>query len=394
MGTAATGALMAWGVSHPGVREMIRESRAFRTLNHPALRRVDSWLYNHRSLFPAREELGDGGAATEAWLQDPMGLGQDQAGNVFVTDRGLGGPGRVVWKVAPDGRATIIAGTGWRGIAGNGVPALTADLGSPQSLAVDAAGLVYFADSYNHAVFRIEHDGMLTRVAGNGRPGDGGDGGPASEAELNQPYDVSLDRLGQLYIADFGNHRVRKVGRDGRIHTIAGTGAPGYSGDGGPAIQARLNGPYGVFAGSRGEVWIGDSFNNVVRRIDNDGVIHTTAGTGSRGYTGDGGPAREAQLDAPQGIYVDGDVIYVGDEHNHAIRVITPDGVIRNLVGTGAPGFAQDGTPVGRAAVNDPENLIVRPDGTILFTEAGNRRVRLVGADSLLRTFAGRGRLL
>jgi hypothetical protein len=385
---------MAWAVSRPEVRETIRGSQAFRTLNHPALRRIDSWLYNRRGSLPGREELGDGGPAAEAWLQDPMGLGQDRTGNVFLSDRGLGGPGRVIWKVAPDGRATIIAGTGRRGIAGSGIPALAADLGSPQSLALDSAGRVYFADSYNHAVFRIERDGMLTRVAGNGRPGDGGDGGPARQAGLNQPYDVSLDRFGNLYIADFGNHRVRKVTRDGRIQTIAGTGAGGYSGDGGPASLARLNGPYGVSAGWQGGILIGDSFNNVVRRVDDRGVIHTIAGTGRRGHSGDGGPAREAELDAPQGIYADReDVIYIGDEHNHAIRVITPDGIIRNLVGTGSPGFAPDGTPVGNAALNDPENLIVRPDRTILFTEAGNRRVRLVGSDSLLRTFAGRGHL-
>jgi hypothetical protein len=235
---------------------------------------------------------------------------------------------------------------------------------------------------------------MLTRVAGTGRPGDGGDGGPARKAELNQPYDVSLERSGELYIADFGNHRVRKVSRDGRIHTIAGTGVAGYSGDGGPASQARLNGPYGVFAGRRGEILIGDSFNNVVRRIDDRGIIHTIAGTGRRGHAGDGGPALEAELDAPQGIHADSQgMIYVGDEHNHAIRVITTDGIIHNLVGTGSPGLARDGTPISQAAVNDPENLIVRPDGTILFTEAGNRLVRSIGADSLLRTFAGRGHL-
>jgi sugar lactone lactonase YvrE len=359
-------------------------------LNSPLLRSVDARLYNLRHQLLSAAELGDGGAVADIRLFDPMGLGRDPAGDLLVSDRGGGGAGRVVWRLGSDGTARIIAGTGRRGTAPSGIPARRSDLGSPQGLCVDTAGRVYFADSYNHVVLRIEEDGTLIRVAGNGRPGAKGDGGPATAAALNQPYDVRLDSDGNLYIADFGNHRVRKVTPDGLIETVAGRGEAGYSGDGGPATAALLNGPYGVYADARIGLLIADSHNHVIRVVDRRGHIRTMAGTGRRGLAGDGGSASSADFDTPQSVSVSASgSIYVGDEHNHVIRVIEPDGSIHRLAGTGRAGLSPDGTPADSGRLDDPENIVLSDDGTMLFTEAGNARVRYLGPDGRLGTIAG-----
>jgi sugar lactone lactonase YvrE len=396
-GVVAFAAVILLGLAaltHPEVRNLGKSSLG--SLNIPAIRRVDTWFFNLRRPIKTRRELGDGGRAADIVLNDPMGLAQDSLGNVYIGDRGGGGlatapsHGRVVWRVNRNGRARIIAGTGRRGVAATGGSALESSLGSPESVCVDNLGRVYVADAFNHVVVRIESDGRLTRVAGSGRPGATGDGGPATQATLNQPYDVSLGRSGDLYIADFGNNRIRKVTAEGLIQTVAGTGEAGYDGDGGPATRARLNGPYGVFAGSDGGFLIGDSFNNVVRKVDSGGTIHTLAGNGRAGYAGDGGPALKAMLDAPQAIYIHPTGrIYIGDEHNHVIRIVDANGVISRLAGTGLAGFSPDGTPAAEARLNDPENFVIRADRSILFTEAGNHRVRLIDSKGRLHTFAG-----
>jgi hypothetical protein len=241
-------------------------------------------------------------------------------------------------------------------------------------------------------VLRIDGDGTLRRIAGTGHPGDGNDGSPAIEAALNQPYDVRLDMAGNLYIADFGNHRIRRVGPDGVMHTVAGTGAAGYSGDGGLATQARLDGPYGVFPDAELGLLIADSHNHVIRVVDSRGYIETLAGSGRRGFTGHGGPARSASFDSPQGLWVtEGNSILVGDEHNHAIRIIEPKGTVRLMAGVGRAGFSPDGTPAQGAPLEDPENILPLADGTVLFTEAGSGRVRYMGPDGRLGTLAGSG---
>ena len=376
----------------PRVREALRASPLFVGLNSPFLRSIDSRLYNLRRRPLSPVDLGDGGPSMAIRLFDPMGLGRDAAGNLYVTDRGGGGSGRVVWRLGPDGTARIIAGNGSRGTAPSDVPARRSALGSPQGLAVDSQGRVYFADSYNHVVLRVDGDGTLLRVAGTGRPGDGSDGVPATAAALNQPYDVRLDSAGNVYIADFGNHRVRRVGLDGRIRTVAGTGKPGYGGDGGPAIAARLHGPYGVFHHAKLGLLIADSYNHVIRVVDEEGRIRTLAGTGHQGFTGHGGPARSATFDSPQGLSgTDRGAILVGDEHNHAIRVIDPGGTVRLLAGSGRAGFSPDGTPAQGARLADPENMLPWGDRAVLFTEAGAGRVRYVGPDGRLGTVAGGG---
>jgi hypothetical protein len=390
---AGIGALGVAALQSPSIRESLRASPLFLRLNSPLLRSVDARLYNLRHQPLPGAELGDGAPVTRIRLFDPMGLGRDAAGNLLVSDRGGGGSGRVVWRLGADGTARIVAGTGRRGTAPSGIPARRSALGSPQSLCVDATGRVYFADSYNHVILRIDEDGTLRRIAGIGRPGAGGDGGPATAAALNQPYDVRLDSDGSLYIADFGNHRIRKVTPDGLMHTVAGRGEAGYSGDGGLATAARLNGPYGLYADAKIGLLIADSHNHVIRLVDRRGYIRTLAGTGQRGLAGDGGPALSARFDTPQALWVGASgAIYVGDEHNHAIRVIGPDGLVRRVAGTGVAGFSPDGTPADSGRLEDPENILISSGGVVLFTEAGNGRVRYVGPDGRLGTIAGGAR--
>ena len=345
---------------------------------------IKYYYLTYRHVSPSN--AGDGGVASQILLQDPMGVDVDAAGNVYLSDRG-----RLIWKIGPGNVATVIGGTGSRGSSPDGVSATEADLGLPEGIGLDARGRVYFADSLNSLVLRIELDGTLTRVAGTGEEGYSGDGGLARDAALARPFDVRVDAAGDIYIADFGNNRIRKITPDGIITTVAGTGEPGYSGDGGPAREAQIDGPYGLFPTGDGGVFIADSRNNVVRLVDTNGVISTIAGTGERGFSGDGGPALAARLDSPQALYLGRDGrLYINDEHNHAIRVLDSEGHIFRVAGTGRAGWAETGQPGIEAPLNDPETMVVRRDGSVLITDGDNGRVVVLNADGSLHPFAGR----
>ena len=266
-------AVIAFIMSGNGVREQLRTV--------PALQIAYFWFQN--LLYPPIEldERGNGASKESILFTQPVGIVEDDLGNIYISDRGLaktndsGLGGRVIWKIDNKGKAWIIAGTGRRGISRVDVPALQSNFGSPEGLRLDSAGRIYFPDPWNHVVLRLEVDGTLTRIAGTGSSGFNGDGIPAVQAQLNEPYDVALDSRGNVYIADFANNRIRKVDKDGLIHTIAGTGEAGYTGDSGPADQARLHGPYNVAVGPEDQVYIPDSLNHVIRRVDHDGTPQT-----------------------------------------------------------------------------------------------------------------------
>jgi sugar lactone lactonase YvrE len=360
----------------------------------PPLRQAYYWVFNLRYPPSDLDELGDGGLKELVLFGDPVGIAEDEFGNIYVSDRGRSGRGRVIWKLDNKGYARIIAGTGRRGGAPANMPARASDLGTPEGLCVDNAGRVYFADAYNHVVLRIELDGSLTRVAGTGRPGYNGDGMPATESLLYHPYDVDIDSQGNLYIADTDNHRIRKVTPSGTIYTVAGTGDSGYDAGGGPATDASLDRPFGLAVDGEDRLYIADSENHVIRRVDHDGTISTVAGVGDPGYAGDGGPARLALLDTPQDIAFDQrGRLLVNDEHNHALRIVEQDGRISTLAGTGAPGFTADEERAASAQLNDPEHLLVRSDGSLLITEGDNFRVLIIRPDGRVWSFAGRGSL-
>ncbi|GAA3282378.1 NHL repeat-containing protein [Streptomyces lavendulae] len=308
-------------------------------------------------------------------------------------------------------RANIVtkAGNGKPDYTGDGCCATTTSLREPIGVAVDTAGNVYIAEYQNHRVRRLDATtGNITTVAGNGVAGYMGDGGDATLARLYHPIDVAVDRQGNLFIADQYNHRVRKVDPvSGQITTYAGTGVLGNTGDGSPATQARLNYPYGVAADSAGSIYIADTNNHKIRKVDPKGVINTFAGDGYAGSIGDGGPATKARLYYPQGVAVgDSGDVYIADSSNNKIRKVVPDpatgyGDISTVAGSGTPGFDGDAGPAELAKLNNPVRITVvrgSQGEDYYFSDTNNHRVRRVTVDSsstptktVIHTVAGNG---
>jgi len=269
------------------------------------------------------EELvvGEARPALETTLSSPYGLTVDPADNLYVISR----KHSVVYKVTPDGIAHRIAGTGVGGFSGDGGPAVQAQIAGGNHLLVNAVGEIFLGDTSNQRVRKIDTAGIITTFAGTGTAGFGGDGGPAMAAQFNGISAMAFDAASNLYIADFDNHRIRKISTDGTIISIAGTAEPKYNGDGLPATQANIGEPCGVVVDAAGVVYIGDQFNRRVRAITPDGIMHTVAGMGKVGLIGDNGsPALEARLISPDILCLDADGnIYIPDFANHAVRKLT-----------------------------------------------------------------------
>ena len=287
-----------------------------------------------------------------------------------------------------------LAGTGDDGVGGDGGPASHARFGFPRSVAADAAGNIYVADTRNHRIRKIDPSGVISTLAGTGEDGDDGDGGPASEAQLCFPAGVAVDTAGNVYVADNWNHRIRKIDPSGVISTLAGTGVRGFGGDGGPAFQARLAQPVSVAVDAAGNVYVADSRNHRIRKIDPSGLISTLAGTGVRGFGGDGGLATRARLARPSGVAWDAaGNVYIADNWNHRIRMVDPTGVISTLGGTGARADDGDGGPASDAGIAYPVAVAADPAGDVYLVghvpETGNNRVRRVDADGRISAFAG-----
>ena len=318
---------------------------------------------------------GDGGPAIQAQLDEPTGVVVDGAGNLYIADLA----NHRIRKVDSTGTITTIAGTGERGFGGDGGPATQARLNYPYGVAVDGAGNLYIADPYNHRIRKVDSTGTITTIAGTGEQGFGGDGGPAIQAQLDAPSGVAVDEAGNLYIADWSNARIRKVDGTGTITTIAGTGEQGFGGDGGPAVQAHLNSPTGVGVDGTGNLYIADQYNNRIRRVDSTGTITTIAGTGELGFGGDGGPAIQAELGDPTGVAVDGaGNLYIADQYNNRIRRVDSTGTITTIAGTGERGFSGDGGPASQAQLDDPTGVAVDGAGTLYIADASNHRIRLL----------------
>ncbi len=330
---------------------------------------------------------GDGGPATLAQLHDPSGITVDGAGNVFIADYG----NNRVRKVTPNGVISTIAGNGTQGFSGDGGPAASAQLYYPWGVAVDAAGNLFIGDWGNSRVRKVTPGGVISTVAGNGAEGFSGDGGPAASAQLRHPYGVALDGAGNLLIADCGNNRVRKMTPDGVISTVAGGGTSGL-GDGGPAFSAQLYYPWSVAVDAVGDLFIADSWNSRIRKVTPSGVISTVAGNGIWGFSGDGGPATSAQLFHPWGVSVDtAGHLFIADYGNNRIRKVTPDGVISTAAGNGTEGFCGDGGPATSAQVNNAQGMTVDAAGNLFIADTGNNRVRKVTPDGVISTVAGNG---
>ena len=315
---------------------------------------------------------GDGGPAVQAQLNLPHGVAVDGAGNVYVADTN----NHRIRKVDPSGTTATFAGTGVPGFSGDGGPAVQAQLNLPGDVAVDGAGNVYVADPNNHRIRRLDSSGTITTIAGTGVSGFSGDGGPAVQARLNSPHGVAVDGSGNVFIADTNNHRIRRLDSSGTITTIAGTGVSGFSGDGGAAVQAQLYLPHGVAVDGSGNVFIADTNNHRIRRLDSSGTITTIAGTGVSGFSGDGGAAVQAQLYLPHGVAVDGSGnVFIADTNNHRIRRLDSSGTITTIAGTGVSGFSGDGGAAVQAQLYLPHGVAVDGSGNIYIADTNNHRI-------------------
>ena len=314
---------------------------------------------------------GDGGAATSAQLNAPMGAAVSPAA-LYIADTA----NNTVRSVA-NGVISGVAGTGTAGSSGDGNAATGAQLNGPQGLAVDSAGSLYIADTQNNRVRKVAN-GTISTVAGSGTAGFAGDGGAATGAQLNAPFGVAVDAGGNLYIAEFSNNRVRKVGTNDNISTLAGNGVSGLSGDGGQATGAQLNGPQGVAVDSLGNVYIADTNNNRVRKVAPNGVITTVAGTGSAGFSGDGGLAVNAQVGNPVAVATDSvGNVYIADG-SARVRKLFLSGLITTIAGAGTRGYSGDGSSAPNARLNGPSALAVNAAGSVWVADTLNNAVRLL----------------
>jgi len=353
-------------------------------MNYPSLTlllvflTVQSYLLNAQTISTVVGNgtagyTGDGGPATNATLDQPNFLCHDALGNLLIADY----HNNVIRKISKSGVITTIAGNGVGGYSGDGGSATAAKLRGPMGVAVDAAGNIYITDLNNHVVRKVNTVGVISTVAGNGFSGYGGDGGPATNAKLNLPYGLVFDDKGNCYVADALNYSVRKINSAGIITTIAGNGTKGFSGDGGPATNAQFKYLGGLaLDNSSGDVYVADYANHRIRKVNKSGVISTFAGTGVIGNNGDGGPASAAALNGPNGVYIDNlGYVYIVDNYANVVRKVTPAGVISTIAGNGTKGYSGDGGPATLAQLSNPNHISINSAGDIFIAEFDNHTV-------------------
>ena len=338
--------------------------------------------------------VGDGLKGVQAALAWPFSTAFVRGG-LLIVDRGNNRVRRYDWRSRV---ITTIAGTGDQESSGDGGPAVAASLNRPTDALVDRAGNIFIAEFGGQRIRMIAAaTGIISTVAGTGQPGFSGDGGPAVDAILGQPFDLALDPQGRLLVAESSNNIIRRVDLStGTISTIAGTGERGFEGDGGLAIEAKLGSPRGIVLDGSGNLFITESTNHRIRRLDAEtGVITTVAGTGEGTYSGDGGPATSAALNDPGGIAADAHGnLYFADRSNYRIRRIDAEtSLISTVAGSGQAGFAGDNGPGGDAVLNRPAGVTVTPNGAFLvIADTLNNRIRRWRPrDDLVRTFVGNG---
>jgi len=321
---------------------------------------------------------GDGGPAAKAQLNNPYGLTRGPDGALYICDMG----NHRVRRIASDGTISTVAGTGQPGYSGDGGPALAAELHEPYEVRFDRAGNLFFVEMKNNLVRRVDaKTKVIFTVAGTGKAGFSGDGGPATQAKFNQPHSIQFDAQGNLYICDIGNHRIRKVDmKTGIISTFAGTGEKKPTPDGAKIEGTPLNGPRALDFDHHGNLWLALREGNAIYRFDlKAGVIHHIAGTGAKGFGGNGGPARQATLSGPKGISVapNGDV-YFTDTESHSIRRINASkNTVELVAGTGEVGNGPDGDPL-RCQLSRPHGVFADADGSVFIGDSESHRVRVI----------------
>ncbi|MDR3702790.1 MAG: hypothetical protein P4L56_24300 [Candidatus Sulfopaludibacter sp.] len=316
--------------------------------------------------------VGDGNSATAALLLRPSGVALDPAGNLYIADTGT----QRVRSVAPSGAISTFAGTGIAGYGYDPVSATAAELNSPMGVSAGPAGVLLIADTENHLVRRAS-GGTVSTFAGTGAAGAGAEGMLPQVTQLREPRAVCADTAGTVYIVDTSNHRVLAVGASALIMTVAGNGAPGDTGDGGPARLAQLNQPGACAVDSSGNLFLADTFNHRIRKVTPSGIISTVAGTGKADSAADEVAASLSPLNSPQGVAVDGHGnLFISDTANHRVREVTADGVIHTIAGLGSSGFAGDGAAGSAAQINTPLGLLVDGAGNVYFADSLNNRIR------------------
>ena len=327
---------------------------------------------------------GDGGSALQGII-DPYGLsvgGTATPRDLYIADS----RNNEIRKIsAATGVISTAAGSGTAGFSGDNGPALSANLWSPNDTAVDSAGTIWIADTFNHRVRRVDATGTITTFAGNGRQGYSGDNGDALNASLNYPRGIAVDGAGNIYIADSSNYRIRKVTPQRIITTVAGNGTWGSSGDGGPATSAQLAFPVDVAVGSDGSLYIPENGTHKIRKVSAAGIIGTIAGTGVAGFSGDGGPATSAQLNGPTQLALDSQGnLFISDATNLRVRRIDAGtGIISTVAGIGVAGTGGDGGPAAAASLYAPTGVVIDPlAGYLYISQADSARVRVVALPS------------
>jgi sugar lactone lactonase YvrE len=332
---------------------------------------------------------GDGGPATSAEFH-PWCVTVDPSGNLYISDW----LSNVVRKVAVNGAISTVAGNGTLGYSGDSGPATSAQLSYPCGVAFDKSGDVYIADSGNNVIREVSAAGNITTIAGNDTRGYSGDTGQATAAQLYSPMGLAVDSAGNLYVSDSGNHLIRVINTSGVIRTFGGLLEAGYSGDGGLATAAQFYYPKGLAIDSAGNLYVADMGNSVIRRISN-GIVTTVAGNGAPGFSGDGGAATNAQLSFPQSLTVDtfGN-LYIADLGNQRIREVLTTGTITTIAGNGIRGYSGDGGLAAQAEFYDPASVVVVScsaplcngvtNGTIYVADEDNNVIRKLTPKSLL----------
>lgn len=321
---------------------------------------------------------GDGGPAIKAELDNPFGIVRGPDGALYYCEY----TGQRIRRIGKDGIITTLAGTGQVGFSGDGGAALEGTFNKPHELRFDAVGDLYIVDMVNHAVRKIDmKTGILTTIAGTGQPGYSGDGGPAVKAQFKQPHSIQFGPEGDLYICDIGNHVIRRLDmKTGMISTFAGTGKAGDTPDGSPIEGTPLKGPRSLDFDKAGNLWLATREGNQVFRFDlKAGKIHHVAGTGKGGFTGHGGPALEATLSGPKGISVDSDGnVWLADCESHSIRMIdAKTGKIELIAGTGKKGDGADGDPL-KCELARPHGVYADADGGIYIGDSEAHKIRVL----------------
>ena len=322
---------------------------------------------------------GDNGPAVDCKIYSPEGILFDSKGNLIFSDV----ENYVVRKISKIGIITTLAGDGSHADGGDGLPATQAQIQGPNGLALDFKGNLYISEGLTNRIRKIDTNGIIRTIAGNGLLGYSGDGGPATNAMFNSPYGIACDKIGNVFIADNTNNSIRKVDTAGIITTIAGNGIAGFRGDGGPATNAQFRYPVGLVFDRRGNLLIADQQNGRIRKIDTNGIINTIAGNGTSSSSGDGGPATNAGL-ASVAITVDStDNIYIHDLQNRWLRKINQAGIISRIAGDGNYGYAGDGENIMMAEFSYVFGMAFDKKGNLYIADEFNNRIRFINFGSL-----------